>query len=153
MGAKSLTRQAAKLYDEDFVEWASETARLLREGRFDRIDVEHLVEEVEDMASRDKRELLSRLIVLLQHLLKWQHQPENRSGSWKATVLTQRTELELLFEQSPSLKRIARGSAPRAYRKAVAAAAAATGLPVQAFPSECRFSLEQILDETFLPGR
>ena len=135
MGAKSLSPPATKLYDEDFVEWASETARLLREGRFDSIDVGHLVEEVEDMTGRDKRELLSRLIVLLQRLLKWQHQPENRSGSWKATVLTQRTELELLFEQSPSLKRIARGSVPRAYRKAVAAAAAETGLPVTAFPN------------------
>ena len=153
MGAKSLSRPATKLYDEDFVEWAGETARLLRAGRFDRIDIEHLVEEVEDMGSRDKRELLSRLIVLLQHLVKWQHQPEMRSGSWRATIITQRTELELLFEQSPSLKRTARGSLLRACHKAVAAAAAETGLPIEAFPSECPFSLEQVLGETFLPGR
>ena len=57
MGAKSLVQPVTKLYDEDFVVWASETARLLREGRFEEIDVENLVEEVEAMAGRDQREV------------------------------------------------------------------------------------------------
>src|SRR2546426_519054 len=110
MGAKSLTRPASKLYDEDFVAWASETARLLRSGRFDKIDVEHLAEEVEDMANRDKRELASRLRVLILHLLKWQQQPGKRSRSWRATIATQRAELKDLLDQSPSLRRVLPGS-------------------------------------------
>jgi len=153
MGAKSLIRPAADLYDEDFVLWIAQTARLLRAARFDEIDVEHLIEEIEAMAGRDKREVLSRLTVIVQHLLKWQHQSRKRSRSWHATIVAQRAEIELLFEQSPSLRRALDASVARAYRSAVAAAAAETGLPVHTFPRECPFSPEQILDQNFLPDR
>src|SRR5712692_5620366 len=128
MGAKSLIRPSAKLYDEDFAEWATETARLLRAGRFDEIDIDHVAEEIEDMAKRDKRELLSRLTVLIKHLLKWQHQASHRSGSWESTIITQRAELEQLFEQSPSLRRAVRTSVAQIYQDAVAEAAAETSL-------------------------
>ena len=69
MGAKTLKPRTASLYDQDFAVWTSETARLLRAGRFDEIDIEHVAEEIEDMGKRDKRELHSRLTVLLLHLL------------------------------------------------------------------------------------
>src|SRR5690242_6255856 len=86
MRAKSLS-QPATLYEDDFSAWASETARLLREGRFGEIDVEHVAEEIEGMANRDKRELMSRLRILVLHLLKLLHQPEKRSRSWRATIV------------------------------------------------------------------
>jgi len=151
MSAESLSQPAAKLYEEDFVAWALETARLLREGRFNEIDIENLAEEVEAMAGRDKRELLSRLTVLIHHLLKWQWQPEKRSGSWKLTIGSQRAEIETLLEQSPSLKRTVSPSVVRAYRTAVRNAADETGLPQGTFPRECPFSVAQVLDEDFLP--
>src|SRR5713226_2577936 len=96
MGAKTLKPRTASLYDQDFVAWTSETAQLLRAGRFDEVDIEHVAEEIEDMGKRDKRELHSRLTVLLLHLLK--------SGC-RSTIITQRAELEQLFEDSPSLMR------------------------------------------------
>jgi hypothetical protein len=153
MGAKPLVRPAAKLYDEDFVLWTAEAARLLREGRFAEIDVEHVAEEIEDMGKRDHRERFSRLTLIIQHLLKWQYQPDRRSGSWKATVATQRGELEELFEQSPSLRRLPDRTLVRAYGIAIVAAASETGLPEDSFPSKCPYTLEQILDRKFLPGR
>lgn len=153
MGAKSLVRPVTKLYDEDFALWAEETSRLLRHGRFEELDAENLAEEVEDMARSQNRELFSRLTIILQHLLKWRYQPEKRSGSWNATLVTQRAELEQLFEQSPSMKRNLPGVMARAYRIAAAAGAAETGLPEETFPRDCPYSPEQILDETFLPGR
>jgi hypothetical protein len=153
MGAKPLVRPAAKLYDEDFVLWTAEAARLLREGRFAEIDVEHVAEEIEDMGKRDHRERFSRLTLIIQHLLKWQYQPDRRSGSWKATVATQRGELEELFEQSPSLRRLPDRTLVRAYGIAIVAAAGETGLPEDSFPSKCPYTLEQILDRKFLPGR
>ncbi len=153
MGAESLTRPAGKLYDKDFVAWASETARLLREGRFREIDVEHLAEEVEDMAGRDKRELLSRLTVLMSHLLKWQQQSGKRSRSWMSTIATQRRELKRLLEQSPSLRAVLRQSVTRVYSDGVEQASIETGLPEDSFPRECPFSLDQILDRNFLPDR
>jgi len=140
-----------KLYDEDFVEWAQETARLLRSGSFDQIDVEHLVEEVEGLASRDRREVWSRLRVLVLHLLKWRWQPEKRCSDWKVAIIHERQELDLLFEQSPSLKRTAGESLADAYPVAVELASIETDLPEESFPSECLFSVEQTLDHDFLP--
>ena len=105
VSTKTLKPPAASLYDQDFATWTSETARLLRARRFDEIDIEHVAEEIEDMGKSEKRELLSRLSVLVLHLLKWKFQREKRSSSWKATILTQRTELGRLLEDSPSLMR------------------------------------------------
>src|SRR5437588_12681668 len=98
MGAKTLKPVRAKLYDEDFAVWTSETARLLRAGRFDEVDIEHVAEEIEDMGKRDKRELRSRLTVLIVHLLKRKWQPEKRTRGWQSTLLTQREELDGLLE-------------------------------------------------------
>ncbi len=151
MTAESLSRPAAKLYEEDFFAWGIETARLLREGRFDQLDIEHLAEEIEAMANRDRRELLSRLTVLILHLLKWGWQPKKRSGSWAATIVTQRTEIERVMEASPSLRRTLAPSLARVYRDAIKEAAAETGLPQDTFPRECPFSVAQVLDEEFLP--
>ena len=151
MSAEFLSRPAPKLYEEDFVAWAYETARLLREGRLDQIDIEHVAEEIEGMANRDRRELLSRLTVLIHHLLKWGWQPEKRSGSWKLTIGSQRTEIDRQLEDSPSLRRILSPSLPRVYREAVKNAADETDLPKDTFPRECPFSVAQILDEDFLP--
>ena len=152
MGAKPLVRPTAKLYDEDFVRWIAETTRLLREGRFSEIDVEHVAEEIEDMGKNHHREMASRLRLIIQHLLKWQLQPKERSGSWKSTIVTQRRDLEDLFEQSPSLRRAAPRSLPRVYRQAIEDAASETGLAEDSFPSKCPYTLEQILDRNFLPG-
>jgi len=151
MGAEPLIRPAGKLYEEDFVEWAGETARLLRSGRFGEIDVEHLVEEVEAMPSRDRRELRSRLKMLMVHLLKWKFQPERRSGSWKSTIDDQREEIEDLFDESPSLRQTLPAATLVAYRRAVTRASSETALPANSFPAECPFSVAQILDPEFLP--
>ncbi len=153
MGAKPLVHPAAKLYDEDFALWTAETARLLREGRFQEIDVEHVAEEIEDMGKRDHREMLSRLTLILQHLLKWEYQPEKRSKSWRSTMAAQRRELGKLFRQSPSMRREVAAAVAELYRDAVEDAALETDLPEKSFPRECPFAPEQILDRDFLPGR
>lgn len=151
MGAKTLKPATASLYDEDFAVWTSETARLLRERRFDQVDIEHVAEEIEDMGKRDKRELYSRLTVLIVHMLKWKWQPERKFESWRSTMATQRMEIELVLDDSPSL----RGAVPEAlsqvYRRALKAAVAETGLPARIFPRECPFAPDQILDLSFLP--
>ena len=59
-------------YDTDFYAWALHNAQLLRERRFSELDVEHLIEELEDMGN-NKQELTSRFIVLIGHLLKWEY--------------------------------------------------------------------------------
>ncbi len=75
------------------VAWASEQARLIRAGRFDLLDREHIAEEVEDVGKSEQRELATRMAVLLAHLLKWQHQPERRGASWEVTISSQRQRM------------------------------------------------------------
>ena len=65
-------------YEDDVVAWANEQARLLRTGRFDLLDIEHIAEEIEDVGKSEQRELANRMAVLLTHLLKWHYQPERR---------------------------------------------------------------------------
>ncbi len=70
-------------YETDVVAWASEQARLIRAGRFDLVDREHIAEEIEDVGKSEQRELATRMAALLAHLLKWQHQPERRGQAGK----------------------------------------------------------------------
>jgi len=151
MPVKSAKPVPATPYEQDLALWAVETARLLRERRFEEIDIENLAEEVEALARSDKRELLSRLTVLLQHLLKWKWQPENRSSSWGLTIRTQRDELGHLFQQSPSLRPAVPKAIAEVYVSAVARAGIETGLPAEVFPEECPWSAEQILSVAFFP--
>jgi hypothetical protein len=138
-------------YDHDFFAWTQHTAALLRAGRFGELDVEHLAEEVEDMGKRDRRAVESRLEVLLAHLLKWQYQARRRSGSWRASIRAQRSRLELVLRDSPSLRAQIPAILSRRYAKAVGVAADETGLPRERFPEECPYTAEQLLDEAFLP--
>ena len=79
-------RPTATRYDKDVLLWSQEQARLLRARRFDELDIEHLADEIEDVGKSEKRELASRMAVLLAHLLKWSRQQENRTNSWRATI-------------------------------------------------------------------
>ncbi len=151
MGTTTTKPTTPVRYEQDFVAWAAETAHLLLERRFDEIDIDSLAEEVDAMAKRDRRELESRVAVVLLHLLKWRYQPNQRSGSWQSTMRTQRRDLRQLLRQSPSLKREVAEAVKDAYPDARDDAASETGLSVKTFPSECPFSSEQILDRTYLP--
>jgi hypothetical protein len=140
-------------YEEDFFAWTKRTASLLRARRFSDLDVEHLAEEIEDMGKRDRRELDSRVRVLLAHLLKWQLQPARQSRSWKATIVAQRAEIDDLLRDSPSLRSRVGSELERNYGVAVARAAAETGAARDRFPTRCPWSARQLLDPRFHPGR
>jgi hypothetical protein len=94
------------LYDEDFVAWLEDTIVKLKHQRFEEIDLENLIEEMEGLAKRDRRELRNRLEVLLSHLLKrlYINSPNDYRG-WESTIREQRRQLRTLLEQSPSLKK------------------------------------------------
>ena len=137
----------AELYDEDFYEWTVRNAELLRCGRVSEADLVHIAEEIEDMGKRERREMLSRLAVLMAHLLKWQAQPERRSASWRGTIRVQRRDIGKLLEEMPSLRRFLKDNLPEAYERALTEAAVDTGLTEDVFPSTCPYSLDAILDE------
>lgn len=150
------------LYQEDFLAWIEETAQLLRQGKFDELDIENLIEEVEDLGKRDKRELESNLFILLTHLLKWQYQPDRRSypdsnnewyeNSWARTISEHRDRIQRALRDSPSLWKVFRESLADCYAKSRKDAARQTGLGIEVFPEVCKYSEAEILDDDFWPN-
>ena len=139
-------------YDQDIVAWANEQAALLRAGRYELLDIEHIADEIEDVGKSEQRELISRMAVLLAHLLKWQHQPERRGRSWQLTISAQRGDIADALEETPSLR--AKLDEPawwlKVWRKALGIAAAETGLGD--FPAVCPWTLAEIMTEGWLPA-
>lgn len=142
---------SASLYDRDFYAWANEQAALLRAGKLAAADIEHIAEEIESMGRSEKRELVSRLEILLLHLLKWQFQPERRGVSWEVSITNARDQIADHLADNPSLKARIPESITTAYRRARGEARAETGLAASAFPLACLWSFEQIMDERFWP--
>lgn len=139
-------------YESDFHAWAMEQANLLRAGKFNELDRVNLIEEIESMGRSEKRELENRLVILLQHLLKWQFQPSHQCRSWRLTIAEQRREIPYIIEDNPSLKNGLDDILERAYAKAVKAAASETDLPVQTFPQTCPWSFDLAISDGFFPG-
>ena len=138
-------------YEEDFYAWTVEQSRLLRSGELSAIDAVNIAEEIESMGRSDRRELKSRLIVLLMHLSKWRHQPAARSRSWSATIDEQRLQIEGVLAESLSLRPMLAAMLPEAYAIARARAIAETGLADAVFPEACPFGQDEVLSRTFLP--
>lgn len=146
----------ATRYDEDFYGWTQDQAAKLRRAAVSRVnlpdpvDFENLAEEIESLGASQLRELYSRYLVLLVHLLKWQYQPDKRTASWRSTVNTQRREIADLLGLSPGLrpKRPARLAKAAAHEDA----AEETGLPLASFPESCPYTLEQVEDRAWWPA-
>jgi hypothetical protein len=139
-------------HDEDFYTWATESAALIRAGRLQDLDLEHLAEELEDMGASRERELESRLAILAAHLLKWRYQPERRGNSWRATIKEQRRRLERLLRRNPGLAPRLSEAFQDAYGDARLIAMRETGMDEDTFPEQAPFSLEQCLTEGYWPA-
>lgn len=139
------------LYDLDFYAWLNAQAAHLRAGRLSELDIENLAEEIESMGRSEKRELVSRLEVLIMHLLKWQFQPALRSTSWRPTVEDQRFRVSDHLDENPSLATQVDEAIASAYRRAARGASSETGLDLKTFPPACPWSFAQISDPNFWP--
>ena len=140
------------LYERDFHAWTHDRAEKLRRRTDDALDWANIAEEIESLGNRDKREVDSRLMRIIQHLLKWEYQPERRSRSWLTTIGTQRNEVLAVLEQSPSLRGKAERDLAKTWRRAARLASDQTGIPLTTLPGEPSYALERILDPDFLPG-
>lgn len=136
-------------YDQDAYAWALEQASLLRSGKLDQLDTEHLAEEIESMGKSERRALVSQLARLFIHLLKWDHQPERRSRSWALTIRDAQVKVTRLLGENPSLKGSLSELMTEAYDDARRAAAIETELDLDAFPEQCLYSFDEAM--TFTP--
>ena len=127
-------------YEKDIIVWATEQAALLRAGKLSALDIEHIAEEIEDVGKSEKRELSSRMSVLLSQLLKWEYQADRRSKSWTSSIGDQRKRIALALKATPSL----RASLTDAdWLDARSQARMETGL--DNFPESCPWTMDQIL--------
>jgi hypothetical protein len=149
--AKAIRPEKLVGYDEDVLLWSQQQARLLREGRFAELDIDHLADEIEDVGKSEKRELESRCAVLLAHLLKWIEQPERRSNSWRFTIRAQRERIALALKTTPSLKTALREGewCTGAWLEAVPLFEKGTGIEHEERFETAPFSFEQALDPEF----
>ncbi|NVN09701.1 DUF29 domain-containing protein [Nguyenibacter vanlangensis] len=139
-------------YDQDIVAWAAEQARLIRAGQFDKLDIEHIADEIEDVGKGEQRELASRMAMLVTHLLKWLYQPAFRSASWSGSIREQRRRIRLALKRTPSLKAslIDPDWLEEAWSEGLTKAITETGL--DAFPEAPIWTADQMLTEGWLPG-
>ena len=141
----------SSLHDKDFYAWALAQAALLRGGRVAEADLAEIAEEIESMGKTEKRELVSRLTVLLSHLLKWQFQPEGRGNSWRLSIANARDEIIDLLDDNPSLRSQIDSVVRKAYLYAHRKAAIETGLAEEVFPAQCPWTFELAMDNDFWP--
>jgi hypothetical protein len=146
-------RMTATAYDKDVILWSQEQARLLHAHRFAELDIEHLADEIEDVGKSEKRELASRMAVLMAHLLKWRVEPKNRSPSWRVTINVQRKRIALAIKATPSLKAVTRDPdwQEDMWLDALAHASRETGLTMDNLPDVCPWTMDQAADAEFWP--
>jgi hypothetical protein len=141
-------------YTTDVAAWSVEQAQLIRSGQFDKLDLEHIAEEIEDVGKSEQRELASRLAVLFAHLLKWEFQADFRSSSWSATIREQKRQVTFHLDDVPSLRTKfddARWMG-MVWGRAKTLASKETGIGFDKFPENCLWAIADVLDAAWLPA-
>ncbi len=139
------------IYETDFYGWTQQQAALLKDGRLNLLDLTNIIEEIESMGRSEKRELQSRLTILLLHLLKWKFQPSRKSRSGTLSIDEQRIQFLDVLKENPSLKPRLNDILEDAYRLAIVKAAKETKLSKKDFPNSCPWNWEKIMDSEFYP--
>ncbi|MBV8094302.1 MAG: DUF29 domain-containing protein [Acetobacteraceae bacterium] len=144
------------LYERDVYRWAQEQAAALRKaantGSNLPIDWENVAEEIESVGRSEKHELENRLLVLINHLLKWQFQPDRRGKSWRLTIREQRRRIDRHLRSNPTLAANLDAIIAEVYGDAREEASDQTDLPENTFPASCPYTAAEILDLDWFPS-
>jgi hypothetical protein len=133
-------------HDRDLYSWAMEQAALLRAGRLAEVDALNIAEEIDDVGNEQYDKLESALRLILLHLLQWDHQRQRRSRSWQLSIAIQRRHVLRVLRKNPGLKSMVDEAVTDAYETARLEAAAQTLLDDDAFPLECPYSWNDIME-------
>ncbi len=142
--------EKSSLYEQDFYAWTQSQVQALACKQISDLDWQNLQEEIETLGRQEYREMVSRLTVLLGHLLKWELQAERRSRSWFLTIREQRRAIRRHLKQNPSLKARLPEALEEGFEAGVDLALRETSLPIRVFPSVCPYQFDQILQDNFL---
>jgi Domain of unknown function DUF29 len=145
------------LYEQDYYAWIQNQIKAMRERRIKDIDWDNVAEEIEDLGKSEKRSIESRIARIVEHLLKLAYAPGrtktlNRRG-WELSIREARRQIRRRLSESPSLRRKTPQMLPHGYAGGRNAALIALNLPDSALPESSPWTLEQVLDDSFLPDR
>ena len=146
--------QPTSLYDTDYQLWLDHTVSQLKAQDFSQIDLENLIEEIESLGRSDKHAISSYLMRLCEHLLKikyWESERELCLRGWKREVINFRLQIQEALETSPSLKLFLQDVFVKQYRNGRKLFLNASELDARLIPPDPDFTLEQALDEDWLP--
>jgi hypothetical protein len=160
---RQTTQSLKELYEKDFYMWVQENLKLLKNREYDLVDWENLLEEIEDMARRELRSLISLMAVIMEHLYKWENfrYREDVGHSWISSINNARNELDTIFETYPSIRKKSVEELPTAWRIAVRrlirwfkedenhdlAKKYFGRFPTEKdFPQECPYTFQQIME-------
>ncbi len=152
-----------ELYEKDFYMWVQENLKLLKNKEYESVDWENLLEDIEDMARRELRNLISFMAVILEHLYKLENfrDREDVVRSWISSINNARNELDTIFETYPSIRKKSAEEFPTAWRIAVKrlvrwfkeaqnqnlAKKYFGRFPTEEdFPQECPYTFEQVME-------
>ena len=150
----STAKKIHDLYEKDLFKWCNENAKLLKEKKFDLIDIENLVEEVKSMGAQERGKLESFLVILFLHLLKLKYQSYYEVGvrGWKLSAKEHRKRVKRHLKDNPSLKGYLSEISKEAYEYARIEAARETGLKEEIFPEKMPFTIEKALLDDWYPS-
>ena len=157
------TQSLKELYEKDFYLWVIENLKLIKNKEYEFVDWENLLEEIEDMAKRELRSLISLMAIIMEHLYKWENYRKSAymGSGWKKSIINARTEMLKLFKDAPSLRAKSQEKQilQRAWEDAVLDLIAwfkvneklalrhFGRLPTEKdFPKECPYSFQQIME-------
>ncbi|WP_102958939.1 DUF29 domain-containing protein [Mangrovicella endophytica] len=140
-------------HDTDFYTWTQDQAALLRAlpRSSNRLDIENLAEEIEDLGRAEIKEVSSLLRQTLVHLVKIAFDPDAPSvAHWVGEASGFQGDAMLVY--SPGLRQ--RLDLPKIWsvaRRNATDLLAEYGIVVPQLPEDCPLTLDQLLDAGFNP--
>lgn len=135
------------LYEKDFNAWAIQQTCHLKNKDFNRLDIDHLLQELQDMGNSNPQAMESHLSIAIMHMLKQKYQPDYANKSWNDSIVNARVQIRDIQELHPSLQNHLVERLDYVYEKAKRHAARETGLDIRIFPKDCPWTLNEILGE------
>lgn len=146
ISAPKMRKQPRKSsYDSDFYMWTKVQADLLKKQEFEKMDIKHMIEEIEALGRSQADKLESHLAILLMHLLKVKYQPHLHTRSWDLSIKNAKYQAKRTLEHNPSLKSKLGEILKDAYFTARLSAAQETNLEEKTFPKECPWDAKELL--------
>ena len=143
----------ASLYDIEYDQWLVQTISLLKENRFNELDKDHLINELEYFSRRDKKTVERFLEQIIRHLLLWQYwtaEHDYNANHWQAEIMSFRTQINEDLTQN--LRNHLQENQVKIYEKALNYVKQKTGYEVD-FPENCPYTLDQLLEMNWLPEK